>query len=286
MHKALGRGLESLIPASAPTASAGGEATTAIALDKIKPNRYQPRSTFDESKLKELSESIKQHGLAQPLLVAPSAVPGEYELIAGERRWRACRMAGLKDVAAVIRQASDKERFQLALIENIQREDLNPIEEAKAYKRLSDEFSLTQESMSQVVGKERSVIANSVRLLNLPQDIQDSISMGALSPGHGRILAGLDDSTKLKTLAARIIQEKLTVRDVEKIVADWKSVLSDVKKKVKKQDMELVKLGEEFQRKFGTKVKIVGKPSKGRIEIHYFSLKELERIVASLKGKK
>jgi ParB family chromosome partitioning protein len=286
MHKALGRGLESLIPtATMPPANPGGEVTRKIPIDKIKPNKYQPRTHFNEEKLKELSDSIKRHGLAQPLLVAPSIVPGEFELIAGERRWRACRMAGIKDVSAVVRQAGDQERFHLALIENIQRENLNPIEEARAYKRLCDEFHHTQEELSEVLHKDRSVIANSMRLLNLPDDIKDAIAEGMISAGHGRVLAGIDDNAKQTALAQRIMTEKLTVREVEKIVADWKTVLAG-KKSAKKQDAELAHLADDLQHRMGTKVNIVGKPKKGKIEIYYFSLDELERIAALLRQKK
>lgn len=287
MHKALGRGLESLISVSTPQVSiAGAEQVINIAPEKIKPNRYQPRTQFNELKIKELSDSIRNHGLAQPLIVTSSVVPGEYELIAGERRLRACKLAGLKEIPCIIRQANDKERFQLSLIENIQRENLNAIEEAKAYKRLNDEFDLTQENLAQIMGKDRSVVANSLRLLSLPEDIQDSISSGLLSPGHGRMLAGIEDENKIKDLAGKIITEKLTVREIEKIVADWKSVLGTVKKKLKKQDAEILKLSEDLQRRFGTKVSIAGNHKKGKIEIHYFSLKELERIVSIFKAKK
>jgi ParB family chromosome partitioning protein len=285
MHKALGRGLESLLQTSAPPAAVAGEAVTKLPLDKIRPNRYQARVHFDETKLQELSESIRNHGLAQPLLVAPSAVPGEYELIAGERRWRASQMAGLKEVASIVRQVNEKERFQLSLIENIQRENLNAIEEAKAYKRLAEEFTLTQEDLARVLGKDRSVVANLTRLLTLPEEIQDAIAQGVISSGHGKILAGIDDTAKQRQLAEQILREKLTVREVETIAADWKSVASDVKKKGKKVEAELLALAEELQRRFGTKVRIVGKPKKGRIEFHYYSLKELERIVQLLKKK-
>lgn len=290
MHKALGRGLESLIPASIIPA-AGNNATenvVSISIDKIKPNKYQPRTYFDESKLKELCESIKKHGLTQPILVSPSAVPGEYELVAGERRWRASRMAGLKQVTAIVRQTDERQRFHLALIENIQREDLNPVEEARAFKRLADEFKHTQEELAHILNKDRSVVANSLRLLNLPADIQESIAMGHISAGHGRILAGINDDKKLKELAGRIEREKLTVREIEKIVADWKTVLAAAagKKKTRKTDHELTALADDLQRLLGTKVKLAGKATKGRIEIHFFSLEELERITAHLKGKK
>lgn len=286
MHKALGRGLESLLPVSSAPVISGGENIIQIAIDKIRPNRYQPRMNFDENKLKELSESIRRHGLAQPLLVTPSAIPGEFEIIAGERRWRACKMAGLKEVSAIVKQVNDRERFQLSLIENIQREDLNPIEEAKGLKRLSDEFGLTQEELADVVGKDRSVVANLLRLLNLPLEIQESIEAGIISPGHGKILAGISDKNKQRLLAERIFKEKLTVREVEKIVSSWKEVSENITKKNKKYDLELQKLAEELQRRLGTKVKIVGKQQRGKIEIHYFSLSELERISSILKIKR
>ncbi|HBU70422.1 MAG TPA: hypothetical protein DEE98_08605 [Elusimicrobia bacterium] len=288
MHKALGRGLESLLSVqSAPRASAdGGETVSVVPIDKIKANRYQPRHHFNEEKLKELAHSIKVHGLAQPLLVTPTVVPGEYELIAGERRLRASKIAGLTQVPVVIRQANDKERFQISLIENIQREDLNPIEEARAYKRLSHEFELIQEELAKVLGKDRSVVANAMRLLNLPQDIQDFISSGMLSPGHGRILAGIEDENTLIELAKKIMNEKLSVRELESLASGVKDGRKTEKKKTKKTESELAHLAEELQRKFGTKVKIAGSPKKGKIEIHYYSLKELERIAAMLKTKK
>lgn len=288
MHKALGRGLESLIPVAANTKPSNGEEfVLSIPVEKIKPNKYQPRSVFNEEKLKELAESIKMHGLAQPLLLCPSSIPGEYELIAGERRWRASQIAGLKEVKAIVRQTNDKEKFYLAIIENIQRENLNPIEEAKAYQRLAEEFNHTQEELANAVGKDRSVIANSLRLLNLPVEVQETISEGTISAGHGRILAGLNDEKKQMSLAERIVKEKLTVREVEKIAADWKTVLKEQQgiKNVQKQEPELIGFGEELQRILGTKVLISGNVKKGKIEIHYYSLEELERISGYLRVK-
>jgi ParB family chromosome partitioning protein len=288
MHKALGRGLESLIPVAAAqgTTTESNESVIHIPIDKIKPNRFQPRTHFNESKLQELSDSIKQHGLAQPLLVTPSVIPGEYELIAGERRWRASQLAGLAEVTAVIRQVSDKDRLQLAIIENIQREDLNPIEEAKAYKRLGDEYSYTQEEIATIVGKDRSVVANSMRLLQLPQEVQGSIEQGFLSAGHGKILAGMSDEEEQKKLAGRIVNEKLTVREVEKIVSEWKInvAVESGKKPVHRQDAELKRFSEELQQSLGAKVTISGKSNKGKIEIYYYSLEELERLAVCLQG--
>ena len=286
MHKALGRGLESLIPPASESGQKNDSVVT-VSIDRIKPNKYQARKDFNEEKLKELAQSIKQHGLAQPLLVTTTFIPGEYEIIAGERRWRASKIAGLKEIPVVIKQADNKERFELSLIENIQRENLNPIEEAKAYKRLCEEFSHTQEGLSKALGKDRSVLANSMRLLGLPEEVQDAISSGFMSAGHGRAIAGIEDEKKQKLLLEKILKEKLTVREIEAIVAQWKAgTFPALKKKGKKQEAELIALAEELQRKLGTKIKITGKVSKGKIEIHYFSLKELERISAFLKGKK
>lgn len=285
MHKALGRGLESLIPQTVKTVQEG-DLISLISLDKIKPNKYQARKDFNEEKIRELAQSIKQHGLAQPLLITPSIIPGEFELIAGERRWRASKLAGLKEVPAIIKVTEDKERFELSLIENIQRENLNAIEEAKAYKRLCEEFGHTQEDLAREIGKDRSVVANLLRLLNLSEDIQDAIAAGLVSAGHGRAIAVVEDEKKQKLLLERILKEKLTVRDIEAIVAQWKAGSGVIgKKKGRKQEAELINLSEELQRKIGTKIKISGRSSKGKIEIYYYSLKELERISALLKGK-
>lgn len=282
MHKALGRGLESLIPA-ASTRQDAKNAVVTIAVDKIKPNKYQPRTAFNDEKLKELAESIKHHGLAQPIIVSSSMIPGEYELITGERRWRATKLAGLKEITAVVRQAGDKEKFHLALIENIQRENLNPIEEARAFQRLHDQYHHTQEELAKVLGKDRSVVANSLRLLSLPTEVQDAIAEGVMSAGHGRMLAGIDDTDTQKELARRILVEKLTVRDIEGIVAGMKKS-GRAARKPAKPEAEMVQLAEDLQRRLGTKVKIVGKPSRGKIEIHYFSLEELERISQGMKA--
>ena len=178
-HKALGRGLGSLIPGAERGSARGSqEQGVKIPIDKISPNSNQPRERFDETKLRELSESIQKHGMIEPIIVNQSKESGQYEIIAGERRFRACKMAGLKAVWAVVRNTPEDKRFQLALIENIQRENLNPIEEAKAYKKLMDEFDHTQEELSKLIAKDRTVIANTLRLLNLPEEIQHSISEG------------------------------------------------------------------------------------------------------------
>jgi ParB family chromosome partitioning protein len=282
--KALGRGLESLIPSLTGNKTQNGEAVITIPLNKIKPNRFQPRHNFDKAKLQELADSIKTHGLAQPILVAASVVPGEYEIIAGERRYRASKLAGNKDIKAIVKQsADDKERFDLALIENLQRQDLDPVEEAKAYKRLIDEFGHTHEDIAAVIGKERSVISNTLRLLSLPEDVQNLISEGKISAGHGRMLAGIEDENQVRALTEQILNEKLSVRATEKIVSSVKT--EKAPKEPKKQEIELIHLKEEIQRKLGTKANISGSSRKGKIEIFYYSLDDLERIARELNFK-
>ncbi|HNF59535.1 MAG TPA: ParB/RepB/Spo0J family partition protein, partial [Elusimicrobiota bacterium] len=221
-HKALGRGLEALLK---PVMGGGGgddrSSISKIAVEKIRPNRHQPRVRFTPDSLQELADSIKIHGLAQPLLVSPSAVPGEFELVAGERRLRAARMAGLVDVPCVIRPVTDRERHELSLIENIQRENLNAIEEAESMRKLMDEAGLTQEDMAKRLGKSRSGIANKLRLLELSQMIRNALMEGLLTEGHARALLGLEGKQLQEDLAKRVVQEKLNVRDVERLVAEW-----------------------------------------------------------------
>ncbi|MDR1087378.1 MAG: ParB/RepB/Spo0J family partition protein [Endomicrobium sp.] len=278
--KVLGRGLESLIPSL--NKQAIGETVVTIPLNKIKPNRFQPRKKFNEEKLKELADSIKKHGLAQPILVAESVIPGEYEIIAGERRFRASKLVGNKDVKAIVKKSvDDKQRFDLALIENIQRENLDAIEEAKAFKRLIEEFEHTHEQIAELIGKERSVISNTLRLLSLPEDVQILISEGKISSGHGRMLAGIESVEEIERIVSRILNENLSVRAVEKLAAELKPEKKITKQK--KQEIELVHLKDKLQRKFGSKVNITGSSKKGRIEIHYYSLADLERIINELK---
>jgi ParB family chromosome partitioning protein len=278
--KALGRGLESLIPSI--NKSHGVDVVVTIPLNKIKPNRFQARKKFNEEKLKNLADSIKKHGLVQPILVATSVVPGEYEIIAGERRFRASKLAGKKDIKAIVKQsADDKQRFDLALLENIQRENLDPIEEANAFKRLIEEFGHTHDQIAEVIGKERSVISNTLRLLSLPDDVQFLISDGKITPGHGRMLVGIESSEDVVHIVKRILNENLSVRTVEKLASELKSEKKAVKQKT--QEVELVHLKENLQRKFGSKVNITGNSKKGKIEIYYYSLADLERIINELK---
>jgi ParB family chromosome partitioning protein len=280
--KALGRGLESLIPTLTTNKASTDETIIIIPLNKIKSNRFQPRNKFDGVKLQELAYSIEKHGLAQPILVAASIVPGEYEIIAGERRYRASKLAGNKDIKAIVKQpADDKQRFDLALVENLQREDLDSIEEARAFKKFIEEFGHTHKQISEIVGKDRSVITNALRLLSLPEDVQLLITEGKISPGHGRILSGIEDKDRIRTIVDRILNESLSVRALEKIVTGLRT--DKKSNKQKKQEIELTNLKEEIQRNLGVKVNISGTSKKGRIEIYYYSLEDLERITKELK---
>ncbi len=281
MKRGLGKGLEAILPKYTEKRA---DTILSISIESIKPNPQQSRKKFDEAKLKELAESIKHHNLAQPLVVAQSAIPGEYELIAGERRLRAARMAGVREVPVVVKTVNEKEKFLISLIENIQREDLNPIEEANAYKHLISEFNLTQEELSKIIGKDRSVLANTIRLLTLPEELIYHIENGVISAGHGRSIAAISDKQKQKDILKKIIDEGLTVRDVEKIVGELKKRGGHPLKK-RKKSYELTQLENTLQRSIGAKVIIKGNSKKGSISIYYHTLDELERLSRLLRRK-
>lgn len=280
----LGRGLDAILsPLTANKQSESAGNFINIGINKIKPNSQQPRRHFDESKLEELADSIRENGLIEPIIVTKSIVPGEYELIAGERRLRAVKLAGLKEIKAIITNpASDKERLDLALIENLQREDLNPIEEALAYKKYQEEYQYTQEQIAQAVKKSRSVITNTMRLLNLPDDVQDLISKGKISAGHGRMLASIDDEQKIQELVKQILENGLSVREIESAVNLTKKAKLP-KERFAGQDIEVINLTEDLQRLYGTKVQITGNGKKGKVIFEYTNLQELERISNMLK---
>ena len=285
-ERGLGRGLESLIPSHVrPDAGEKTSQTQTISIDKVAPNRFQPRTRFKDENLQELAESIKSQGVIQPLIVTPQN--GGYELVAGERRLRAARLAGLSEVPIVVRQVTDREKFIIALVENLQREDLNPIEEANAYKRLIEEFTLTQEELSKMVGKGRVVIANTLRLLNLPQDIQNAVADGAISAGHARNLASIGDPKLQEEIASKVQTDNLTVRDVEKMVSDWKGALESGQVALAaRKDPQVRELEESLQRSLGTKVEITSRGKapevSGQVKVSYFSLNDLERLVKIL----
>jgi ParB family chromosome partitioning protein len=280
----LGRGLDAILsPLTTNKQSEVAGNFINIGINKIKPNSQQPRKNFNEAKLKELADSIRENGLIEPIIVTKSIVPGEYELIAGERRLRASKLAGLKEIKAIVANfASDKDRLDLALTENLQREDLNPIEEALAYKKYQEEYQYTQEQIAQIVKKSRSVITNSMRLLNLPKEVQSLISTGKISSGHGRMLASIDDEQKIQELVKQILENGLTVREIEFAVSSTKKDKLP-KERFVGQDLEIINLVEELQRLFGTRVVITGNGKKGKVVFEYTNLQDLERISNMLK---
>ncbi len=276
--KGLGRGLESLIPVETIQ---DGERVEMLSIAEIEPNRYQPRRDFDQEKLEELAESIRNHGVVQPIIVRPLR-PG-YELIAGERRWRAAQLAGLTEIPAVVRSLSDGEAMEIALIENIQRQDLNPIEEARAFQRLIAEFSLTQDEVAKRVARSRPQVTNTLRLLQLSPEIQEYVSRGTLSMGHARALLSLNLEQQT-ALVTRVIKEGLSVRQVEESVKRQQEAMATVTAKQKRTaDSGSYRRWEnELKQRLSTQVRITRSGKKGKIEVEFFSEDDLERILEIL----
>jgi ParB family chromosome partitioning protein len=278
-RRALGRGLEALIPdrgesavEAASVLSATGEMR--IPIRDISPNPYQPRGRFDPERMKEIVRSVRERGLVQPILVR---VHGDkYQIVAGERRFRAAKEAGLDTVPAVIREVGDREMLEIALVENLQREDLNPVDEAEAYRVLSEQFGLTQSEIAEKVGKDRSTVANTVRLLQLPEEIRRHVSRGTLSMGHARPLLALESPEQQRALAGEILTRKLSVRDVERRV---QQLVKGKGASGRSRDPDLVDLEERMQRWLGTKVRITGRGGRGRVTVEYSSVDDLTRIV-------
>ena len=276
----LGRGLDLLIPAD--DENEDSKDSVLLNISEIEPNRDQPRKKFNEESLKELARSIEKHGVIQPIIVIKK--DDYYEIVAGERRWRAARMAGLSEIPALIREYSDREISEIALIENIQREDLTPIEEAKAYKALIEEYGITQEELSGRVAKSRAAIANSMRLLKLDEEVQNMLAEGIISAGHARALLVLEKNSDQIKAAQEIIKNSLSVRDTEKLVKNWGKIPVREGKKLPENDFVYRDLEEKMTESLGTKVKIANKADKtGKIEIEYFSDDELERIFKVIK---
>ena len=288
----LGKGLDSLIPdmnvgsSSEPKKEVKTKVVEKVVekpvevkvkISKIEPNKEQPRKNFDEDALIELSESIKQHGVLQPILVQERK--GYYEIIAGERRWRAAKLAGLKEVPVIIKKFTEQEIVEIALIENIQRENLNPIEEAIAYKRLLTEFNLKQDEVAERVSKSRTAVTNSMRLLKLDDRVQQMVIEEKLSTGHARALLAIEEGELQYQMACKVFDEKLSVRDVEKLVKS----INTPKKEIKKPEINQAvydDMSEKLKQIMGTKVQILPKNNeKGKIEIEYYSNDELERII-------
>jgi ParB family transcriptional regulator, chromosome partitioning protein len=272
-RKALGRGLNALLPA-APV-SAAERSYLEIPLDAITPNKYQPRTNFDPALLSELAQSIKSNGVVQPIVVRKTG--NQYQLITGERRWRAARLAGLKSIPAVVRDVSEYKTLEWALVENVQREDLNPIEEATAYASLIEDFDLTQEEVALRVGKDRSSVANYIRLLKLPADVQAKVQNQQLSMGHARALSAIEKVADQIELANRILQDQLNVRQTEDLIRQWKDKGRKSKKKKESsghKDANIRAAEQKLQELLGTKVII----SAGKIEIHFHDADDLIRI--------
>ncbi len=280
--KGLGKGLDSLIPESSKAnvtqaAAAADDNVQMIKLSLIEPNRDQPRQKFDEDGLQELADSIKQHGVLEPLMVRKNK--DYYEIIAGERRWRAAKMAGVKEVPAVVKDYSDQEIVEISLIENIQRENLNPIEEAIAYKRLLEEFNLKQDEVAERVSKSRTAVTNSMRLLKLDERVRQMIVDEMITTGHARALLAISNKDKQYELATRVFDEKLSVRETEKLVKNLVNPKKTKKKKADAKDIIYQDMEEQMQEAMGTKVRVAPKGSgKGKIEIEYYSEDELEHM--------
>lgn len=287
----LGKGLDLLIPNNANIKteektdenSTQEKAEVFVKLSQVEPNKSQPRKNFNKDSLIELSESIKQFGIIQPLIVQKKE--DYYEIIAGERRWRAAKLAGLKEIPVIIREYSDEERMEIALIENLQREDLNPVEEALAYKSLIKEYNLKQDEIAEKVSKSRTAVTNSMRLLNLPEEVQNMIVDEMISSGHGRALLAIEDEKTQITIANKIFEEKLSVRETERLV----KALNHPKEKKEKEEYTDTFIYEKFENDFkeilGSNVSIKRKSrDKGKIEIDYYSNEDLERIMDLMKS--
>lgn len=276
----LGRGLGALIP----EVMAGSGETNEVPLDRIKANPYQPRRDFDDDKLQELAASIKKHGIIQAVVLTPAGDEGEYLLVAGERRCRAAKIAGLTAVPAVIKSYDRKAMLEIALIENLQRENLNPVDEAKAYQRLLKEFSYTQEELAGRLGKSRSSVANAIRLLSLPENVLNALIDGRITAGHARPLLSLDDPVIQEEAADKIISGGLTAREAEDIALrmSGREKIGKDKERITQEDPLQVELQLQIQRVLGTKVKIRQGKVGGTIEIYYYGDDDLERLIAKL----
>ena len=280
----LGKGLGALIPEEEGAVEQNASKkysveANMISINLIKPNEGQPRKTFDEEKILQLSESIKEHGIIQPILLKKD---GEnYSIIAGERRWRAAKAAGLKEVPVIVMDIDEKSVLEVSLIENIQRQDLNPIEEAWAFRKLIDDFSFTQEELGKRIGKSRTALANTMRLLNLDPRVQEYLIDGVISEGHGRAILAVEDKDLQNRLAQKVIDDGLTVREIEKLIAEIAKDKNNDEKPVKKAEANpyISEIKNRLEEKFDTKVLISNRNNKGKIEIEYYSNDDLQRIM-------
>lgn len=277
-RQGLGKGLEKLF---SENDTEGMVSTNTLPLSEIVPNKDQPRKTFDEAALDELADSIRQHGILQPLLVRPIATGG-YQLVAGERRWRASKRAGLKEVPVVVKELSDTETMEIAIIENLQREDLNPIEEAEGLQALIDKCGFTQEQVAVSVGKSRPAIANSLRLLKLPPEVRDMAKNGEISAGHARALLAFDNEALIYEAAQNIVKNKMTVRDIERLakISEKNSTVSV--KRTKRRDSFYDEVELSLSEILGRRVKVFNGREKGTLEIEFYSIEDLKNIANKL----
>lgn len=282
IKKALGRGLSTLIPQTENVQSEGWVSVSEIEISRIVPNKYQPRHVFEDSRLEELANSISVNGVIQPVIVR-HLDNGVYELVAGERRWRAAQIAGLKKIPVVVKDLSNEKSLEIALIENLQRENLNPIEAALGYQRLLNEFNLTQEDVARRIGKERSTVANFLRLLGLPEEVKEYLSASVLSPGHAKAILSLASAAEQIRFADHLVSKGASVREAEAWVKDW-GVQKKKKKIMGKKDPSLKEVETRFQRVFGTKVRIQEEKKGGKIVVEYYSVDDLNRILEIVEG--
>lgn len=284
VRRGLGKGLNAIIGEAMLEEERHESRGMEIPLERLSANPFQPRAEFDAEKLEELAESIRLHGVLQPVVVR--RLGDDYQIIAGERRWRAAQMAGLKAIPAVVRELDDAGMIQVALIENLQREDLNPIEEAAAYRKLMDEFDTTQEQLSATLGKSRSAIANAVRLLNLPDEVQEHVAQGRLSGGHARCLLAVSGTDLQLRLADEVIEKGLSVRQTEELVKKLaRNVSRETMESIPRTpDPDVVAVMRRLGERLGTKVKITGSSGKGKLEIEYYSEDDLKRIFEIILG--
>lgn len=284
-RRALGRGLTSLLPSRQPvqTAPAATGQATLLAIDAIDPNPVQPRAGFAAERLEELAASVREHGILQPLLVRPHGA--RFQLVAGERRWRAAKLAGLAQVPVVIQEVPDHRLLEITLVENIQREDLNPLEVARAFERLMRDLGLSQEEIAQRTGKDRSTISNTLRLLKLPPDVQQLLAEHRLSMGHARAILGLPTHELQRQVAEKASAQGLSVRQVERLVQRLTRPREPEPLEAAQQDPNLRAAVEELERVLGTRVRLVARgDQRGRIEIEYYSAEDLERIYSIIVG--
>jgi len=280
---ALGKGLGALIPQFKQEES---KTILFCGIEEVIPNRSQPRKHFDESKLQELAESIKEKGILEPLIVRRT--DQGYELVIGERRWRAAQKAGLKEVPVMVKEIEGREVLELSLIENLQREDLNPIEEAEAFKHLTEEYSISQAELSSRIGKDRTTIANTLRLLKLPLEVRNQLLQNRITPGHARAILSLGTRERQEELCALIIQKGISVREAEALAKRWSAKPKKTVTPIRKRgdlESQLSSLQDSLKKYLGTKVQILQKGKRGKIEIEYYSYEDLERIIETIIGK-